>query len=200
MRYFVDTEFDWPLLLSLGIIAEDGRTFYRELALARVQPTRFLDEHVLPQLHGVVQPVDEYGGQLVCPTRDEHECPLVHETQLRQELLEFVAADQQPPEFWADYGAYDYVALCEILGGMARWPTAWPMYFNDIQQWARQLDVILPPIKIQNAPYGEHHALYDAMVCMAEWQMLQGMEQAIAQSVLKPALAHKLTKSGLALP
>ena len=36
MRYFIDTEFDdrkpWPQLISIGLVAEDGREYYAEFA------------------------------------------------------------------------------------------------------------------------------------------------------------------------
>lgn len=203
MRYFVDTEFivaHWGdlSLISVGVIAEDGRTFYREIEDAPLwNADAFAKDHVIPQLH--MRQDDQHDVR--CPEpRSEHDCPVTSPQQLRLDFLEFVAADQQIPEFWADFGAYDYVILSETFGGMEMWPTFYPCYFNDIQQWARQLGAHLPPVQIADAPYAEHHALYDAMTCLAKWQMLQGLEQAIARSVLKPALAQKLTKSGLALP
>lgn len=209
MRLFVDTEFSWPHLLSVGIHAENGSQFYREIVHAHVQRNEFLDTHVLPQLHGVVREVavDRLAKftetRLICPTRkDEHDCPLVTPAQLREDLLQWVAAlNTDQLEFWADYGAYDYVILCEALGGMACWPEGWPMYFNDLQSFAHLSGIIVPEIVLGETPLKPHHALYDAMVCCAGWQMLKAAETAIAAQVMKKQYAQNLrSPGGLVLP
>lgn len=38
------------------------------------------------------------------------------------------------PEFWADYGAYDWVVICSLFGTMMDLPKGYPMFCRDLQQ------------------------------------------------------------------
>lgn len=124
MRYFFDTEFvDQGFamrLLSIGVVAEDGREFYavtdfsdwelsgdamtwlRENVVARLQPAR------APILRR--RPIEE----------------------IRTDLLAFIG-DDPAPEFWAYYGSHDWVALCGLMGGMLALPDAWPCLVRDLR-------------------------------------------------------------------
>lgn len=124
MRYFFDTEFidqRFALrLLSIGVVAEDGREFYavvnfddwelagdagawlRENVIARLQPVRS------PIVRR--QPLDE----------------------IRADLLAFLG-DDAAPEFWAYYGAHDWVALCGLMGGLLALPAGWPWLVRDLR-------------------------------------------------------------------
>jgi hypothetical protein len=72
-------------------------------------------------------------------------------------------------ELWADYGAYDHVALCQLWGSMVDLPMYIPMYTNDIQQEARRLAVTDLPQQSE----GLHNAIADARHCRARWEFLQ---------------------------
>lgn len=52
MRYYLDTEFDGKFLLSVGIISENGRTFYAVLD-RDIVTTDWVTNNVLPILHDV---------------------------------------------------------------------------------------------------------------------------------------------------
>ena len=59
MLIYLDTEFTglgqrWPRLISIGLIAEDGQTFYAELPPASYMPkvTEWVAANVLPLLDG----------------------------------------------------------------------------------------------------------------------------------------------------
>lgn len=147
MKYFLDTEFiesgPWaPIhLISIGIVAEDGREFYAinsEAPLSDVN--NWVKENVLPHL----KPFP--GSQM--PLR-----------MIAAEVKLFCrAGTDDKPEFWGYYADYDWVVFCQIFGCMIDLPKGWPMYCRDIKQWCDQLgNPKLPP---QGST--EHNALNDA--------------------------------------
>lgn len=152
MRYWFDTEFieDGRTidLISIGIISEDGRTFYRENGncdLSRAVP--WVRENVIPHLDGrywVMVPKKEIGPAVV----------------------EFVGSG---PEFWAYYCAYDWVAMCQLHGTMMNLPHDWPMYCRDVKQLCDSLGN--PKLPEQTST--EHNALNDAIWTKLAWESLQ---------------------------
>lgn len=127
MRYFIDTEYVFrnnatfrtiePL--SIGIVAQDGREFYR-----------------------VNEVIFRRGINGFPPFVQEHVIPVMGATGENSRALDTIAADlrafigDDTPEFWGDYAAFDYVVLSIIMGGFDNWPNGWPMYINDLQQEA----------------------------------------------------------------
>ncbi len=118
MRYYLDTEFienghSQPIqLLSIGIVAEDGREFYAELDDAdETYASDWVKENVLPHLTGL---------------KSSRE-------QVAQDILQFVAGDHSP-EFWAYFADYDWVVFCQIFGAMIDLPKGFPMFCNDLKQ------------------------------------------------------------------
>lgn len=114
MRYWFDTEFieDGRTidLISIGIVAEDGREYYAECEecdLSRAVP--WVQENVLPHLTGVKTPRATIADQIVAFVREA-------------------------PEFWAYYADYDWVALCQLFGRMIDLPKGWPMFCRDLKQ------------------------------------------------------------------
>jgi hypothetical protein len=121
MKYFLDTEFHEDGrtidLISIGIVAEDGREFYRESAdydYSRAAGDEFLSLHVLPHILGF--------PELRKPR-----------AQIREDLLAFVGEDQKP-EFWAYYADYDWVVLCQLFGRMIDLPKHFPKFCLDLKQ------------------------------------------------------------------
>jgi hypothetical protein len=157
MRYWLDTEFAEDgrriELLSIGIVAEDGRELYRE----NLDPDMYLAndwvrEHVLPQLvhraHGPHVSWDDFPS-----------CPAKFRAGIRDDILEFCNPEQHgKPEFWGFYADYDWVVLCQLFGAMVNLPKGFPMYCRDLKQWADELGN--PALPEQGK--GEHHALADA--------------------------------------
>jgi hypothetical protein len=153
VRYFLDTEFyeDGRVidLISIGIVAEDGREFYAcstEAQLHRVSP--WVRENVLPQLPGYGTPAwmsraaileaVAFGGL------DRFEEP-------------FIRFDSNP-EFWAYYADYDWVAFCQLFGTMMDLPERFPKFCRDLKQLSCDLGSPEHPPQL----YGEHNALADA--------------------------------------
>lgn len=178
MRYFYDTEFleDGRTvdLISIGIVAEDGREYYavssdvtKGKLLRRIRGHEWLMANVvpaLPRLHGDA-------GTTHPAWLFDHFSPLVKSRELiATEVREFLLFDGNP-ELWADYGAYDHVALCQLWGTMMDLPKGMPMFTRDIQQEAAR-GVAWDALPQQAE--GQHNALADARHCMTRWQHLEG--------------------------
>lgn len=140
MKYFYDTEFieDGKTidLVSIGIVAEDGREFYSE---AWAIPWNKADQWVLDNVKSHLT------GENVLDSGE-----------MRRALLNFIGEDY--PEFWAYYADYDHVALCQIFGRMIDLPKNFPMYTKDLKQLIDEIPDLpkLPPQE------DEHNALADA--------------------------------------
>lgn len=141
-RYWFDTEFmeDGTVIemLSIGMVCEDGRVIYMESADAdHSHANEWVAENVLPKLgHGM----------------------LLSRQRIAAELLLFTKAGEHPPEFWAYYGDYDWVVLCQLFGTMMDLPESWPMFAMDV----KQLCMSKGNPKLPEQTGAEHDALADA--------------------------------------
>lgn len=147
MEYFIDTEFIEPVepgeidLISIALVANDGREYYaisNEFDASKAN--EFVKENVLPKLDDS----NTWKSRAV----------------IKQELLDFVIADDADIEFWGEYSAYDWVVFCRIFGSMVDLPSGYPYYCNDLIQWMKQLGWGRIPVPID--PTEAHNALYDA--------------------------------------
>lgn len=141
MRIWFDTEFleDGRTieLISIGMVREDGATFYAETPQAEglAKSTDWLRANVLPHLRG-------WDGR--------------ERNQIAADIVAFAGSK---PEFWAYYADYDWVALCQLYGTMMDLPKGWPMFCRDVQQLACEcIETDLPP-----QPASAHNALADAV-------------------------------------
>lgn len=155
MKYFLDTEFaEKPCtieLISLGIVAEDGREWYAEnLNFNPDNANDWVKENVLAHLEG-----------------GWTEIPLVD---FKDEILSFIGTDT--PEFWGYYADYDWVVFCWLFGTMIDLPKGWPMYCRDIKQLADSLGN--PQLPVQYTK--EHHALSDALWNKRAYEFLTGVK------------------------
>lgn len=166
MRYWYDTEFieDGKTidLISIGMVAEDGRELYFENVEAdRSKANDWVKENVLPYLS-------------VCTIVDDPNCacPVRAKVIIRAFLEDFCSSEKYgKPEFWGYYSAYDHVALCQLFGTMMQLPEGWPYYTRDIKQWCDQLD----NPKLPKQGKGEHHALADARWNRQAWKFLHDL-------------------------
>jgi hypothetical protein len=165
-------------LISIGIhCQEDGREYYavneecaydsrpwyhrwfnRKGSLNnRIRSHEWLMENVvpsLPRLHGDAR---NYAPQ---SWLFDYFSPLVKpRARIAAEVKDFLLA-KGAPELWADYGAYDHVALCQLWGRMIDLPAGIPMFTRDIQQEAARLGVGWDEFPKQAE--GNHNALADA--------------------------------------
>lgn len=152
VRYWFDTEFmeDGKTidLLSIGIVCEDGRELYLENLSADYSKAHpWVRDHVLPTLdpvkHGVAY------------------------AEIGPKVLAFCTGH---PEFWAYYGAYDWVAMAQLFGRMVDLPAHWPMWCRDVKQLC--MDLGNPELPKQAAK-DEHNALMDARWTKGAWEFLR---------------------------
>lgn len=170
MIYTYDTEFleDGKTieLISIGVVAEDGREFYavnRDAPWRRIKKHTWLVENVvpsLPNLHGDARLHYARRGPLGLI---DWQSPLIKRRQaIADQLLAFFEGDSDV-QLWADYCAYDHVALCQLYGPMIALPDGLPMWTHDFQQAWENADK--PELPEQTS--GVHNALGDAQHLMA---------------------------------
>lgn len=147
MRIYYDTEFvengTTIDLISIGMVAEDGRTYYAisadyDRAAAEAHP--FVSKNVLPFLGD--------------------DDPKPREI-IRQEITEFLRpppGDTTPTRLWAWYGSYDHIALSQLFGTMMDLPAHVPAWTNDVRQEIDRRSIQGWP----HQSHGKHNALQDA--------------------------------------
>ena len=156
MKYWFDTEYiEHPCtidLISIGMVAEDGREFYAESnEVDWSKANRWTLETVRPQLEGPGMPREQIGNA----------------------LRRFTHGDADPV-FWGYFPAYDWVAFAWLFGTMDELPFHFPQLCLDIKQWAIELgDPELPP---QSGAV--HHALSDARWTKEAWTFLAALNPA----------------------
>lgn len=153
MKYWLDTEFiERPYavdLVSIGLVAEDGREFYAESSEVEwAGASRWTLENVRPQLEGRGMSREQIGYA----------------------IRRFTDGDQQPV-FWGYFPAYDWVLFCWLFGGLGELPFHFPQLCLDVKQWALELgDPELP-----HQAHGRHNALADARWTREAWSFLAGL-------------------------
>lgn len=164
MKVFYDTEFveqgpDHPIhLVSLGMVAEDGRELYAvnaDMDQGLVRAHSFVGMHVWPHLPLVEPQPGTRGGS---HQRLDTDHPDVRPRAQIARLVSAFLSQTPEVELWAWYGAYDHVVLAQLFGTMAQLPGHIPMHTNDLKQEADRLGNPRLPEQLS----GEHHALADA--------------------------------------
>lgn len=150
MLVWFDTEFidHSPALhlLSIGCVRADGAEYYAEVAETdRALASDWVRDNVLSKMHGPVKP----------------------RAQITAELAAFCGAE---PEFWAHYASHDWVALCNLFGGMMNLPPGWPSYVRDTRCLMDDKGVWWDDTHGDN-----HHALSDARWVRDAWVKLRAL-------------------------
>ena len=148
LRIWFDTEFieDGKTieLLSIGMVREDGATYYAESAQAdHSRADDWVKANVLVNLTGETKP----------------------RAQIAKDIVAFAG---KSPEFWAYYADYDWVVLCQLYGRMIDLPKGFPMFCMDIKQ--RAMDKGNPQLPKQTGT--AHNALADAWWNKDAWEFL----------------------------
>lgn len=153
MKYWIDTEFiaqPYTIdLISIGLVAEDGREFYAESSeVDWTKANQWILNSVRPQLEGIGISREEIGYA----------------------VRRFIDEDKHPV-FWGYFPAYDWVVFSWLFGGMTELPFSFPQLCLDIKQWAIELgDPELP-----HQMGARHHALADARWTKDAWAFLAGL-------------------------
>lgn len=193
MKYFYDTEFidDGHIieLISIGIVAGDGREYYavnQDVSQDRILQSTWLRDNVWPSLptraltqhEELILGARQFRPPAQAPLATDlyyrlgaidTEAPEVkHKTVIADEVRDFILQPagneiRADVELWADYAAYDHVALAQLFGPMIALPHGIPMFTNDLQQLighvvARSAQPLTLPVQKS----GGHNALADA--------------------------------------
>jgi hypothetical protein len=202
VRYTYDTEFleDGTTinLISIGIVAEDGREYYgvnSEADWDRIKKDDWMMENVVRHLPthrgGEVAKRKAFGDTGYSwggvNLKDVRVKPkLVIANEVREFLLHGVTkhiivkedgAEEGPifnraekPELWAYYASYDHVALAQLYGKMISLPKGFPMWTHDLMQLIESKGVTKEMLPPQSE--NQHDALADARWNMAVLKML----------------------------
>lgn len=145
MKYFYDTEFlddgHTVELISIGIVAEDGRMHYSvndDADWDSINMDDWLRENVVAQLP------DQYFWK--------------PKTQIRDEVYAFLSHGDTEPELWAWFAAYDHLCLSQLWGRMIDMPGPIPQFTNDVRSLMSWTGTELLPAQAA----GQHDALQDA--------------------------------------
>lgn len=179
VRYFYDTEFleDGKTieLISIGIVAEDGRELYlvnQDAPWKRIKKDDWLMANVVPKLP---QPHGDRRNRAPKRWAIDFWHPAVRPREgVAGRVKDFLLNPYHvhgPIELWANYAAYDFVALCQLFGRMIDLPDGIPMFTHDLQQEIRRLGN--PTMPEQAA--GLHNALDDAYHLKACFEALRNL-------------------------
>jgi len=157
LNYFLDTEFyengKTIELISIGVVCEDGREFYRVESRAdeTCKKSDWLIANVLPHL----PPKIDWSWQ----TKEA----------IARELSEFLLPGPKP-RIWTYYGAYDWVVVCQLYGAMIDLPAHFPKFDMDLKQLSVERGSPCHP-KQKGI---EHDALADALYNQKLYSFLGG--------------------------
>ena len=163
MKYFVDTEFielNGKLdLLSIALVAEDGREFYAKNVEANFSAgSDWLRENVYSDLDLVVKTVatKQFGsGRFIAPK--DYSDSWYSRLQIKDLLIDFLAEEEYgKAEFYGYYAACDFICLYQLFGTLIEFP--YQQYITDIKALQDFLGLPDFPPQVEN----KHHALADA--------------------------------------
>lgn len=198
--YFLDAEFIEDSqkraidLISIGIVAEDGREYYAcndECDLSKAND--WVKANVLPNL-----PAKHIG---VNPG-DPDVSPLVRQDILRWKTLDAIAKDilefcspekYGNPIFWGEWSSCDWVAFCWIFGDMIDLPKGFPMRCRDVIQWAEDhLGIDAEELPPSMETEGKHDALLGALSVRRRWMYCWEIEA--TRETSKDALCSSISE------
>lgn len=155
---FLELGYGKPVeLISIGLVAEDGREYYainNEVGVgplqAKIAGHPWLMENVVPHLPLLDRKGKDFWLDFSHPD-------VKSRLTIRNEVDDFLK-DTPALELWAWYGAYDHLMLAQLYGKMIDMPHYVPMWTNDLRQETFRLGD--PALPAQTG--GNHNALADA--------------------------------------
>ena len=186
MKIFFDTEFTGlhqkTTLISIGLIAEDGRTFYAEFTdFDKEQVNDWIQKNVVDRLYLEQNKMNSNGKHWAISATT----PFILIT-LKNWLEKFDTV-----EMWSDCLSYDWVLFCQIFGHAFNIPKNIYYIPFDICTLMKYKGID-PDINREKFAYGEvlqemkdqkHNALWDAKVIMRCFEKLnseQNPERSVA--------------------
>lgn len=200
MRLFMDTEFTGlhkhTHLISIGIVSEDGRTFYAEFNdYPESQVDEWIRKNVIENL--IMELPKEGEDEPYVRSRHKKNVPLSEEwsikmrgnkEQIAKELREWLSQFEKA-EIWSDCLAYDWVLFCDLFGGAMNLPENICYVPFDISTLMK-IKGVDPDIKREEFAEGwydflgkgidlrilnKHNALWDALTIKACYDKLSTM-------------------------
>ena len=181
MKIFFDTEFTGlhqnTTLISIGLVAENGKTFYAELSdYDRAQVNDWIQENVIAHL---AQETGDYGGlSKEINTKSIELCGHValidHKQKDIAEYLERWLKQFDQVEIWSDCLAYDWVLFCQLFGHAFNIPKNVYYIPFDICTLMK-IKGVAPNVnreEFAGMTGAKHNALHDAMVIKACYEKL----------------------------
>lgn len=211
MKYFLDTEFhedgNTIDLISIGIVAEDGREYYAINAdcdwyrIWTGSHCQWLRDNVMPY-------IDQDLGIPKARIRDEI-LRFVHppgwhydpRQAAKEEYPEFTDEYWYPIEFWGYFADYDWVALAQIFGRMIDLPKDFPMLCFDLKQELQRVRGMYGlKVELPTQHSDEHHALADARWNREAFKFLREFEKQVLDTCDRErSLAFVLGRTELSL-
>jgi len=173
VKYWIDSEFvETPghiELISIGIVCEDGRTYYAVNTEANLEnASAWVKNNVLKNM-------PEY-----CPAYNDLRKYSFSEKErgkaqgkktienIKTEIYNWCGQNNNVPEdceFWGYYSDYDWVLFCWLFGTMMDLPKGFPKFCLDVKQLMEQYKHFDKTWKEHNHPDPKeaHNALVDAI-------------------------------------
>jgi len=173
MRIFFDTKFTGlhknTTLISIGIVAEDGNTFYAELTdYDNNQIDNGIQYNVIDNLIIDKSEANNYGSW---NTRIKDNRNIV------REALGVWLCRYKDIEVWSDYLAYDWVLFCDIFGHAFKVPKQ--VYYIPFDictlMKVKSVDPKVDRVEFSGLGLKKHNSLDDAMMIKACYDKLMGM-------------------------
>ena len=176
-KIFYDTEFleDGKTvdLISIGMVDyETGNEFYAvstEADYGRIARNGWLMDNVMSSIGHEEFTDSGFAGAPVKSLKITDPAAMTRD-EIRLGIEDFVSKCW--PEFWAWYGAYDHVALCQLWGKMIDLPRRMPMFTADL----KQLHKAAGSPEMPKQPEGLHNALADAKFNIVRYDFLKELK------------------------
>ncbi len=182
MKYFIDMEFHERFittgffkkrkhhiieLISIGIVAEDGREYYavcKEFDLKAAMANTWLLNHVLTpistELYQKQSTYIKMHRLNVSMKRLFNDYGKTRQ-QIADDIVHMMFQDLKP-QFYGYYADYDWVLFCSLFGSMMQLPPTFPMYCRDLQQMKDEYSDVMTLHPNYPQQENEHNALADA--------------------------------------
>ena len=175
MKIFIDTEFvengvtiD---LISIGLVADDGREYY---AISTEFNPNKASQWVIDNVLNSLPPRWVNGSDPgFSPRLMGESMAWKSRDRIKEDIIEFCG---ESPEFWAEYGSYDWVAFCQLFGKMIDLPKGYPMRIRDvIQKCKDEMGLSSRQLPESLETEGNHNALLGARSVKARYDWLVGL-------------------------
>ena len=174
MRFYLDTEFiddgQAIALISIGLMAEDGRKFYAEST--EFDPSKaddWVKANVIDPLWSRQEGKDKFNKW----GKDGGEGGFLSRREIASSLVSFLG---ESPQIWGEWCSYDWVAFCQLFGNgkMIDLPTGYPYRCRDVVQLCEDslgLSTEAWPKSLETE--GNHNALLGAETVKARYDWCQ---------------------------